>query len=227
MVEYDNMTATQKQVKAFESLVTRILSNHDMYHLLTIQEAKTKVLSKTASVFFFEFLFDLLIRDFFLESAKILENSTTKIRGAEKHNLTIKHFVEKDCWSDEQKIKLSEYDERLNSFYKWIKDARDRIISHNDLLTYEDEYSDGLGAFPEGLDVEFVNTLEEFYNYLHEITFGVIWGRFVPNVEAGGINELISFLYQGLAFEDIVNDEKTSSKFKMMLIEKSLQLKGF
>ncbi|NLH46525.1 MAG: hypothetical protein GX451_10455 [Acholeplasmataceae bacterium] len=227
MINYNKMTDTQKQVKAFEALVVRVLSNHDLYHVLTRCETKTGILSKTAQFFFFNILLDLLIRDFFLESAKILENSRTFIKRGSKQNLTVKHFVQIDGWTSEQKSKLSEYDEKLNDFYRWIKDARDKIISHNDLRTYEDANANGLGAFPEGLDDEFVNTLEEFYNYLHEISFGEPWGRFYPNVEASGIYELISFLYQGLAFETIVNDQKTSSKIKMLLVEKELEIKKF
>ena len=89
MIDYDKMTDTQKQVKAFGSLVMRILSNHDMYHILTRHEMKTEVLSKTARFFFFDTLLDLVIRDFFLESAKILENSITRVRGETKQNLTV------------------------------------------------------------------------------------------------------------------------------------------
>lgn len=224
MIEYNNMTREQKQVKALETLVTRILSNHHMYKLLCSYEEHTKILSKTAPFFFFETLFDLLQREFFLESAKILEDKKT----FGKQNLSVKHFIEMDGtnWTEEQKKKFKDYDEKLFQFRDCIKDARNKIISHNDLYTYEAEDSEGLSAFAEGLDDKFVKTLEDFYNYLHEITFGEIWGRFTPNVEAGGIQELIAFLYQGLAFEDIVNDEKTSPKFKMLLIEKNLELKG-
>ena len=227
MIDYDKMTDTQKQVKAFGSLVMRILSNHDMYHILTRHEMKTEVLSKTARFFFFDTLLDLVIRDFFLESAKILENSITRVRGETKQNLTVKHFVQRDNWTHEQKRKLSAYDKKLNNFYRRIKDARDKIISHNDLHTYEDANSEGLGAFPAGLDDEFVNTLEEFYNYLHEISFGETWGRFNPNVETGGIHELISCLYNGLAFEAITLDETISSEIKMLLLNKALSIKKF
>ena len=144
-----------------------------------------------------------------------------------KENLNIKHFINMECWVKGQKEKLKEYYDVLEEFYNYIKGARNKIIGHNDLSIYNKEKANGLGAFPEGLDDKFVETLEKFYNYLHEITFGEIWGGFCPNVEAGGIYELISFLYQGLAFETIVNDQKTSSKIKMLLVEKELEIKKF
>lgn len=223
MVNYNRMTDTQKQVKAFESLVMRILSDYDMYYVLTRCETKTRVLSETAQFFFFNILLDLLIRDFFLESAKILENRIT----FGKKNLSIQHFLNMNCWTEKQTARLKEYFQQLSIFYDCIKCARDKIISHNDLSTYNEETLVNLGGFEEGLDAKFVESLEEFYNYLHEITFGEIWGRFNPSMEVGGIHDLISFLYQGLAFEAIVNDIKTSSKVKTLLVEKNLEIRKF
>ena len=219
MIKYDNMTDEQKAVYNFGAFVMRIISNHDMIKLLGEYESRTNVLSKTAPYFFFETLFDLLQRDFFLESAKIIEKAST----FGNKNLNINYFLDMDCWTEEQKGKLKNYFQELHEFYKCIKPARDKIISHNDLPTYNNHAN--RGSFEEGKDDDFVKTLEDFYNYLHEITFGDIWGSFTPNVEAGGIQELIAFLYQGLAFEDIVNDETTSSEVTKLLLKKSLEIK--
>jgi len=168
----------------------------------------------------------LLQRDFFLEAAKILEPCTSRVKGGVRENLTVSLIVERKGWTEEQHMRLIEFRDRLQSFYPWIEDARDKIIGHNDLLTYENEQSDGLGAFKVGLDVAFVIVLEEFYNYLHEISFGDIWGAFAPNVEPGSVYELITAMYHNLAFEAVVNDVKTPMNEKMRLIEKSLEFKG-
>ncbi|MBP2659083.1 MAG: hypothetical protein H6Q69_2115 [Firmicutes bacterium] len=203
-----NMTREQKQVKLLEAFVVRILSNHHAFHVLLDAEERTSILTKTAPSFF-NTLNDLLQRDFFLECAKILEPCTSRVKGEVRENLTVNLFVERTGWTNEQQVRLNEFRDRLQRFYPWIKDARNKIIGHNDLLTYENEQSDGLGAFQEGLDVEFVETLEEFYNYLHEISFGRIWGAFAANVEPGSVYELITAMYHALAFDAVVNDERT------------------
>lgn len=215
----------QNQVKLFEGIVVRIISNHDMFLRLQYAEEKTNLLTKSAPSFF-DTLNSLLINDFFLESAKILENSKMPSTRVEPNNLTICLFAENSEWTDAQKIKLNEFSEKLKSFYPCIKNARDKLISHNDLSTYEAE-TESLGQFFEGLDVTFVKTLEEFYNYLHQITFGIIWGNFAPNVEPGSVQELITSLYHAQAFEEIIDDLNTPDNIKMLLLHKSLEVKGF
>lgn len=227
MIEYANMTKEQKAVYNFSAFVMRIITNYDMYKRLGEYENNTQILSKTARYFFFESLFDLLQRDFYLESAKILEDPITFNKGKKNYNLTVKYFIDMYGWKKEQKDNLIDFYNKLHEFHKGIKAPRNKIIGHNDLEVYIDGECENLGGFEEGKDAQFVKTLEDFYNYLYEITFGGIWGSFTPNVEAGGIQELIAFLYQGLAFEEIVNDDKISRKIKMLLIEKNLELKGF
>lgn len=212
------MTCEQQQVKNFEALVVRIISNLHAFNYLCDEEERTGILSKTAPSFF-NTLYSLLHRDFILESAKILESSESFGRK----NLTVSLFVERKGWTEEQQIKLNDFSNRLKSFYPKIKDARNKIIGHNDLLTYEND--DILGVFDAGLEDEFVGTLEDFYNYLHEITFGGIWGKFLPNVEQGSVYELITHLYHGLAFEAVANDSDTPNDEKMRLVMKSLEIK--
>lgn len=215
------MNRDQKQVKMFEGLVTRILENHYTLMQLNDAESRSGILTKIAPSFF-TLLNDLLIRDFFLEAAKILESHIDK--GTKRQNLTVRLFIESLQCSDEQRETLKEYEKKLNKFYPQIKEARNRIISHNDLATYEDEQSDGVGAFEEGLDTEFIQTLEEFYNYLHEIVFGEIWGDFVPN-HPGDVRDLIADLFRAQAFEQVVNDPTTNRDAKMDLLLRSIALK--
>jgi hypothetical protein len=72
-----------------------------------------------------------------------------------------------------------------------------------------------------------VETLEEFYNYLHEISFGEIWGSFAPNVEQGSVYDLLTHLYHALAYDAVVNNPDTPNDEKMRLVMKSLEFKQF
>ena len=86
-----------------------------------------------------------------------------KINDPEKHgkdyNFSLAYFVahvNKDSYTDSYKKFLEDNKE----FIKSMKKARVKVVAHRDLGVFNSP--DGVGAFPEGLD-------ENYFNSLHEI----------------------------------------------------------
>lgn len=79
-------------------------------------------------------------------------------------------------------------------------------------------------TFEEGLDFKFIQTLEEFYNYLHEVTFGEIWGDFTPN-HPGDVQDLLADLFKAQAFKGLVKDPNTDRNIKTDLLLRTINLK--
>lgn len=69
MVTEESLTREQKQIKLFIDLAVRIFVTHYNSRELLRAENEKKLLTKSAPNFF-SFLNELLIRDFFLETAK-------------------------------------------------------------------------------------------------------------------------------------------------------------
>jgi hypothetical protein len=110
--EEKEMTREQRQVQLFGAFVMRILSNLDAFNTLHDAEERAGILTKTAPSFF-NMLYGLLQRDFFLESAKILEKSTSPVKGGTRENLTVSLFVERKGWTTEQQSRLNDFSDRL------------------------------------------------------------------------------------------------------------------
>jgi hypothetical protein len=58
----------------------------------------------------------------------------------------------------------------INSLREKLDAARNKLLAHNDLYSILNKTT--LGAFPEGLDVEFFDALQEFVDTVHKEQFG-------------------------------------------------------
>jgi hypothetical protein len=78
------------------------------------------------------------------------------------YNLSIDYIIKKLPWDDEkEKARIQQLSEKLDELYsRMMKLARDKVLAHNDL----DILLGGqpIGGFPEGLDKEYFQSLEEF-----------------------------------------------------------------
>jgi hypothetical protein len=215
----ENFTPEQKQIKLFICLATRIfVSYYNFRKLFEVKNSREIVMEIAPE--FFRLLNDLLIRDFFLETAKLIENENYQY----KKNITVKLIVNMPMWNEEQRKKLNKYNEDLEVLKIQMKKARHKIIAHNDLATYEDDTIESLGEFDIGLDKKFISTLEEFCNYIHKEAFGEIWGDFNPS-SPGDVDELIGYLYRGKVFHQVVKDSSTSSEVRGALVHRLLELR--
>lgn len=121
---------------------------------------------KTAAHFFND-LSNLMVDHFLLQAAKIMDRAQTFGRD----NLSVYYILERITWSSEVKQKLSECVSQMELFNEHIRDARNRILSHNDLETILQ--GEVLGKFPEGMDTDFLSSLGEFAELAHRTCVGI------------------------------------------------------
>ena len=88
-------------------------------------------------------------------------------------NLGIEYVLTYGSWSDSVRPRLEALAKELRDFAKQLLDARNKILSHNDLATIRKNAR--LGAFADGADEKYFKTLEEFVNTVHEQVIGVPW----------------------------------------------------
>ncbi|HEY0307832.1 MAG TPA: hypothetical protein VGB94_06715 [Acidobacteriaceae bacterium] len=80
--------------------------------------------------------------------------------------LTIDYMVTYGGWSKTVLDRLRGLQEKLDTFAKPLREARHKILSHNDLAAIV--AGNTLGAFPNGEDVKYFETLKEFVNVVHD-----------------------------------------------------------
>lgn len=76
-------------------------------------------------------------------------------------------------WSDSIRDRLQRLANELNGFASQLRDARNKSLSHNDLATIE--AGAALGAFDNGADEKYFETLEEFVNTVYGQVVGGPW----------------------------------------------------
>jgi hypothetical protein len=85
-------------------------------------------------------------------------------------NLTTNYIVEKLCWTDEVRTKLSVVNKRLMEFRKFVEPARSKRIAHTDFTAHVEKHS--LGGYPQGSDDKFFEDLEEFLTIVFRDIYG-------------------------------------------------------
>jgi hypothetical protein len=85
-------------------------------------------------------------------------------------NLGIKYVLAYGGWSESVRHGLAALAKELDRFAKPLLDARNKILSHNDLATMV--AGAALGAFPVGDDEKYFKALQEFVNIVHGEVIG-------------------------------------------------------
>ena len=79
-------------------------------------------------------------------------------------NLSIDYVVRFGEWGDKQE-QIDAIRTRLEQLHEYIRPARDKILSHNDLETVVGNHT--LGDFPKGIDVQYFKALQDLANEVH------------------------------------------------------------
>jgi hypothetical protein len=87
-----------------------------------------------------------------------------------KYNLGIKYVLAYGGWSGSVRSSLEKLQENLDRFANQLLDARNKILSHNDLATIEANAT--LGAFADGEDEKYFKDLQEFVDTVHDRVVG-------------------------------------------------------
>lgn len=83
------------------------------------------------------------------------------------YNLSIKYIVDNLNWGDEEKDSIKQLADKLDKLYsRMMKPARNKVLAHNDLDTLL--RGEPIGGFPEGLDKEYFQWLQEFARRVHK-----------------------------------------------------------
>lgn len=85
-------------------------------------------------------------------------------------NLTIDFIKRFGEWDDDEKEKVASICDRLNVLFNKIKTARNKVIAHNDLETLIQ--GETLGDFPENLDRQYFQALQELADIVHSKWIG-------------------------------------------------------
>ena len=138
-----------------------------------------------------------------LEIAKLHDPA----RQGSNENLSINFFVnQKDFWSEKEESSINDIVSELDKFYKFIEEARNKILAHNDLSVYENNQP--LGGFPQGED-------EKYFRALGRLC-SMIWNRF-------DLNPMLQYGYGYRSFDfiksGIPEDSSDSSYYARKLID--------
>ena len=95
--------------------------------------------------------------------------TTQRFRAAQRAT-SIDYMIEYGHWKPEVKTELSDLKTKMEVLAKPIKDARNKILSHNDLAVLLDEKE--LGGFDLGEDEAYFLNLREFASLVRKAALG-------------------------------------------------------
>jgi hypothetical protein len=170
------------------------------YLIELFEDEKTNNLLNKIAAGFFQDIWIMNLRSVLLEFAKVTDPAFT--RGNE--NLTVDNLIETIDWPQSVVDELDIVRTELMTFRSFIKDARNKIIAHNDLKAYFK--TEVLGAFKEGADRVFVSNLEKFCNITRKASIGEIFGDVSIYHEGGDVTDFKKSIVAALAFEKLMDD---------------------
>ena len=106
-------------------------------------------------------------------------------------NLTVDYIVRFGEWG-ERRDAIDEIHGKLRELWNRIKAARNKILAHNDLETLMADTD--LGSFPQGLDDEYFEVLQELVNQVHEKWVGGL--HFFNDLAKADVQEFLNLLDQ-------------------------------
>jgi hypothetical protein len=161
-------------------------------------EARLNLLDKVASRFFGD-LNTIMIGYLLTQICKLTDPAKT----LGNPNLTTNYLVEYLPWPPDVKEELLKISLKLVSFRKYIVDARNKILSHNDLTTIVK--GNTLGAFPAGEEKVFWDNLQNFVS----IAYGHYFGNIYPinAVSQYDADDLIEALKKSIDYDEYFVDK--------------------
>jgi len=142
---------------------------------------------------YFSFMRSVLLDYLYLQFSRLTDPAT---QGPHT-NLTAPFIANKLSWPPEIRERLRRHLQRLLAFRERVVIARSKHIAHVDLTAHLDGLP--LGAFPEGEDDRFFESLQDFVNIAHD---NVIGGPYPLNsVSHEDADSLVRYLREGVAFQ--------------------------
>lgn len=125
-----------------------------------------QLLFKPRHAHFFNRLALILQEHWLHEVAKLHDRASQ----AGRSNLTVDYILENGEWTGEARDRLGSLRARLLVLAEAIREVRNKLLSHHDVDIILSGQS--LGAFDEGIDVDYFRALREFASAVHEAVLG-------------------------------------------------------
>ncbi|MCP4614376.1 MAG: hypothetical protein GY845_37310 [Planctomycetes bacterium] len=204
----------QRLVEHFSNHTFHILMIHRQYCVLTkFFEENPYMLGKASG--FFKNMSDSMRLELLLEFAKV----TDPAKSLGNDNLSVNHILENIQWPDTVKSKLSDYQQEIQSFRSYIKDARDKILSHIDVQTLLNKTV--YAQFPLEEGERFIQNLKAFSTLAYETCFETPWNIILSF--PGDVDDFCKILEEAEMFELL---KKRDHKMYTELITEYLQSKS-
>ncbi len=200
--------ASKQAVKIFCNCFAQLKAQHYTFTVLFSDKRIQDLMDVTAREFFVE-LNKIMHEHLLLEFVKL---SDPAISRKKSENLTIHNLYETINWSNCTKRKLENLILRIESFRKYLKPARNKILAHPNKGTIMS--GTRLGEFPEGEDIHFVSNIEEICNVMHTECFGIIFGDVGVTI-AGDVHDFIKMIGKASAFDDLFNASTGEEKIRL------------
>ena len=203
------MTRSQPQDETTRALVKRFCDYifwlkqiHYIYCELFDDDKTQSLMERTSHAFFMD-LNKIMIDYFLIEVAKLTDPATSL--GGKYENFTVSNIILTIEWPSDCLLEINNLNETVLSFRKYIKPARNRLLTHYDKLTVVS--GNTLGCFPEGEDRKLMEVLEKMCNVFHVAAFGGIFGDMVP-FHSGDVQDFKKTLKKAIAFDKLFSDSK-------------------
>ncbi len=201
MVVVDAQTEAAKQaVAAFCNNFAKLKAKHHTFMVLFDDERLYGLMEQTAREFFLE-LHEIMLEHLLLEFAKLMDPAESRTKkDVYLENFTIHNLYETINWSNCTKRKLEKLVVRIESFRKYLKPARDKLLAHSDKETKMSGAR--LGEFPEEEGIQFIANVEEMCNLMHAECFGIIFDDIGVSI-AGDVHDFIKMIGKAAAYDDL------------------------
>ena len=161
------MSAHSKEViEQFCKLCDWLLQSWQMRKFLFDENPDLKELQSPTHQHFF-FRLNIILQEYWLHQLAKLHDPAVQ---SGQINLSIRYVVDYGCWDEAIKSQLVELESQMAVLAKSIKDARNKILSHNDLAIILE--SKMLGEFDAGEDQKYFDCLCKFASIVREAVVG-------------------------------------------------------
>ncbi|NLY75728.1 MAG: hypothetical protein GX075_10530 [Firmicutes bacterium] len=199
-------------VKNFCSYFVDLKAKLYIYKELFENDKAKLIMESTAKSFFLE-INQIIVNTLLLEFAKISDRGYDN--GVKRENFTVENLIDSINWPENIKERLEELKKKAGFFHSLIKKARNRLLAHYDKEAFLSDKA--LGEFTPEQEVEFIETLQEICDIIHQACFGSIVGDIVMSMPGqGDVQDLKKALKKAIAYDRFFSEGNTEEKTKLL-----------
>ncbi len=169
---------SEKIIKEFFGLCDWLLQTYEVRKYLFDDNPDECLLKEARHKSFFYRISIVFQESWMLQLVKLHDPA---VQGGNA-NLSLQYIIEYGDWEPDFKQELVELKKAMDMLYLSIKEARNKLLSHNDYKTIIGQ-DVNLGEFNEGEDIKYFNALKEFCEKVSQEVLGLpfVYDTFVQN----------------------------------------------